>query len=281
MIASNAAWLVTGASAGIGREVVRQAVARGAKVAAAVRDPDSVADLVAMAPERVLAVKLDVTDSVAIASAVASTIARFGQIDVLVNNAGYGLMATVEEANDSAIRRLFDTNLFGAAELTRAVLPGMRARRSGMVANVSSTAGARGLPGNGYYSASKAALEAITEALAIEVAPLGIKAMIVAPGPIRTDFFNRSIDVADAGLDDYAGVADSRKAWLAMDGVQRGDPVRTARMIVDAVLSTEPPMRLVLGGTAVANASAALESRLAQIRACAEFAAQADFPEGE
>lgn len=278
VIAQDAVWLVTGASAGFGREIVREVAARGGRVAAAARDPASVADLVALAPDRVLAARLDVTSAAQIEAAVAATLGRFGRIDVLVNNAGYGLMATIEEGDDAAVRRLFETNLFGAATLMRAVLPGMRARRTGMVVNVSSTAGTRGLPGSGYYCASKAALESLTEALAAEVAPLGIGAMIVAPGPFRTAFFNRSIAVAETGLADYDHIATQRDAWLAMDGAQRGDPARGARIIVDTVLSADPPLRLLLGGMSVSGSTAAYEAKLAQVAACAAIAPLADFP---
>ena len=281
MIAADATWLVTGASAGFGRELVRAIAARGGKVMATMRDPAAGADLVALAPERVALATLDLTRAETIAPAVQAAYDRFGAIDVLVNNAGYGLMATIEEASDAEIRRQFETNLFGAAALMRAVLPAMRARRSGLVINVSSTAGSRGLPGSGYYSASKAALEALTEALAGETAALGIRAMIVAPGPFRTDFFSRSIAVAQTGLADYQAIADQRDGWLAMDGAQRGDPVRGAAMIVDAALSTNPPLRLLLGGMAVASATRAYQDRLAQVAHCADSAPRADFPEGE
>jgi NAD(P)-dependent dehydrogenase (short-subunit alcohol dehydrogenase family) len=274
MIAPDATWLVTGASAGFGREIVRAAAARGARVIATARNPDDVADL---ASDRVVAARLDVTRP----ETIAPLLERFGPVDVLVNNAGYGLMATVEEATEAEVQRQFATNLFGPAALVRAVLPAMRRRRSGLVINVSSTAGSRGLPGSGYYSASKAALEMLTEALALEVADLGLRAMIVAPGPFRTDFFSRSIDAPTAGLADYAPIAAQRAAWLALDGAQRGDPVRGAAMIVAAALSADPPARLLLGGQAVASAGGACRARLAQIERCADTAPLADFPEGE
>ncbi len=278
MIAADAVWLVTGASAGFGREIVHAAQARGARVLATARTLADVADL---ACDRVAPARLDLTRPDTIEPALALAQQRFGPIDVLVNNAGYGLMATVEEATDEAVRRQFETNLFGPAALVRAVLPAMRARRSGLVINVSSTAGSRGLPGSGYYSASKAALEMLTEALALEVAGLGLRAMIVAPGPFRTDFFRRSIDAPTAGLADYAPIAAQRAAWLALDGAQRGDPVRGAAMIVAAALSADPPPRLLLGGQAVASAGGACRDRLAQIERCADTAPLADFPEGE
>ena len=278
MIAADAVWLVTGASAGFGREIVHAAQARGARVLATARTLADVADL---ACDRVAPARLDLTRPDTIEPALALAQQRFGPIDVLVNNAGYGLMATVEEATDAAVRRQFETNLFGPAALVRAVLPAMRARRSGLVINVSSTAGSRGLPGSGYYSASKAALEMLTEALALEVAGLGLRAMIVAPGPFRTDFFRRSIDAPAAGLADYAPIAAQRAAWLALDGAQRGDPVRGAAMIVAAALSADPPPRLLLGGQAVASAGGACRDRLAQIERCADTAPLADFPEGE
>lgn len=274
-------WFVTGASAGFGRALVHEILARGDRLIATARKPADVAVLAALAPEQLLAVRMDITDAAQIAAAVAAAHDRFGAIDVLVNNAGYGLLSTIEEADDDAILRQFETNVFGPAALMRAVLPHMRARRSGFIVNVSSTAGARGIAGSGYYSASKAALEALTEAVAAETGEIGIRAMIVCPGPFRTDFFGRSIDAPESAIGDYAGIAAQRRAYTAMDGQQRGDPQRGARIIVETVLGDDPPLRLVLGGKALPTITGALEAKLADLVRSRSTAPQADFPEGE
>ncbi|WP_198351110.1 oxidoreductase [Flavisphingomonas formosensis] len=274
-------WFVTGASAGFGKALVREIVARGGNTVAAARRPDDVADLVALAPDRVLAARLDVTRPDEIAAAVESALARFGTIDVLVNNAGYGFLSTIEEAGEAEVRRQFETNVFGPAALMRALLPSMRARRRGFVVNVSSTAGARGFAGSGYYSASKAALEAMTEALAGEASALGIRAMIVSPGPFRTDFFGRSLDLPDGEIADYAEVAAQRRAYSASAGKQQGDPARAARIIVDMVAGDDPPLRLALGGRAHPTIIRAFEAKIADLARSEAIAPLADFPEGE
>lgn len=274
-------WFVTGASSGIGRALVRDIISRGHRTVAAARRPDDVADLVALAPDRCMAVPLDVTSGAAIDAAVAAVIDRFGAIDILVNNAGYGFLSTIEEADAQAVERQFATNLLGPAALMRAVLPGMRARRSGFVVNISSTAGARGFAGSGYYSASKAALEAMTESLAAEARDLGIRAMIVCPGPFRTDFFGRSIDLPDTEIADYAATLAQRRAYAAANGRQRGDPARGARIIIDTVLGNAPPLRLVLGTQAHPTIVAAHEAKIADLQWSETVAPLADFPEGE
>ncbi|WP_311267964.1 oxidoreductase [Sphingobium sp. WCS2017Hpa-17] len=274
-------WFVTGASAGFGRALVREIMARGDRVVAAARRPEDVADLVARAPDRCMAVQLDVTSGAAIDAAVTAAFDRFGAIDMLVNNAGYGFLSTIEEAEAQAVERQFATNVLGPAALMRAVLPGMRARRSGFVVNISSTAGARGFAGSGYYSASKAALEAMTEALAAEARDLGIRAMIVCPGPFRTDFFGRSIDLPDTEITDYTATLTQRRAYAAADGTQKGDPARGAKIIIDTVLGDAPPLRLVLGAQALPTIVAAHEAKIADLQWSETVAPLADFPEGE
>ena len=274
-------WFVTGASAGFGKAIVREVLARGGNAVAAARSPADVEELVAIAPDRVLAAKLDVTEAGEIDASVQAALGRFGAIDVLVNNAGYGFLSAIEEAGDDQVRHQFEVNLFGPAALMRAVLPGMRARRSGFVVNVSSTAGTRGFPGSGYYSGSKAALEALTESLAKEAATLGIRALIVEPGPFRTDFFGRSIRMPAREIGDYEAAVATRKMNVAADGQQRGDPARAARIIVDTVTSADPPMRLILGGRAYDTATQAFRDKLTDMERSRDLAAQADFPEGE
>ena len=274
-------WFITGASAGFGKALVREVVARGGNAVAAARNPADAEDLVALAPQRTLAVKLDVTEPNDITCSVQAAIDRFGAVDVLVNNAGYGFLSAIEEAGDTQVRHQFEVNVFGPAALMRAVLPDMRARRTGMVVNISSTAGTRGFAGSGYYSASKAALEAMTEALAREAESLGIKAMIVEPGPFRTDFFGRSIRLPEREIADYGGLAEQRRNYAALDGRQRGDPTRAARIIVETVLESNPPMRLILGGAAWETATQAFRDKLTDMERSREVAPRADFPEGE
>lgn len=272
-------WFVTGASAGLGEAIAQEAIVRGDRVVAAARDPGDVAALVEGHPDRVMAVRCDVSDAAQISASIAAATDRFGGIDVLVNNAGYGLLATVEEAQDSQIERQFAVNLMGPVRLMREVLPGMRARGRGMIVNVSSTAGSRGFAGSGYYSASKAALESLTEALAGEVRELGIRAMIVAPGPFRTKFMGRSIDTASTDIAGYRAIADQREFYLSMDATQSGDPERAARIIYDTVCSDDPPMRLPLGGGACATISGAYRDKITDIARSESIAPLADFPE--
>lgn len=281
MTLSGNTWFVTGASAGFGKALVREIVTRGGNAVAAARNVDDCADLVALAPDRVMAVTLDVTSPDQIAHAVAAALDRFGAIDVLVNNAGYGFLSTIEEASDVDVRRQFETNLFGPAALMRAVLPAMRARHSGFIVNVSSTAGSRGFAGSGYYSASKAALEALTEALAGEARELGIRAMIVTPGPFRTDFFGRSMSLPETEIADYATVIGQRRTYAASQGQQQGDPARGAAIIVDTVTGPNPPLRLVLGGKAQPTIVAAYQAKIADLAWSIDVAPRADFPKGE
>ncbi|MCG2840954.1 oxidoreductase [Sandaracinobacter sp. RS1-74] len=273
-------WLVTGASSGFGLALSRELLARGHRVAATARHPADIRRLAEIASEdRLLPLKMDITDNRQIESVVAGAVQRFGAIDVLVNNAGYGFLSTIEEAGDADVRRQFDTNVFGPAAMMRAVLPHMRAAGKGLVINFSSTAGTRGFAGSGYYSASKAALEALTEALAAEAGELGIRAMIVCPGPFRTDFFGRSMQLPATEIADYATTLAQRRSHVAASGTQGGDPVRAARIIVDTVEGGKLPMRLVLGGRALPTMRQALETKIADIEHSRQVAPLADFPE--
>lgn len=279
MTGQGSVWFVTGASSGLGKAIVIEASRRGQQVAAVARNAEDLAPIIAEAPDRIRAITCDVSDPAAIDAAVAEASVVFGGIDVLVNNAGYGFLSTIEEAGDEQIERQFAVNLFGPLRLVRQVLPGMRARGKGMIVNVSSTAGSRGIAGSGYYCASKAALESMTEALAGEIGPLGIRAMIVAPGPFRTDFMGRSLDQPVAPIEAYASVSDQRRRYIDTSGEQRGDPVRAARIIVDAILSDDPPMRLPLGSFACQTISNAYREKLTDIARSAALAPMADFPE--
>lgn len=246
--AADTTWLVTGCSSGFGREIALAALAAGARVAVTARRPGAVADICERYPDRSLALALDVTDAAQREAAVADTLARFGQLDVLVNNAGYGYVAAVEEGEDAAVRAMFETNFFGALHMTRAVLPHFRERGAGRILNNSSQAGLMANPGTGYYSASKYALEGLMEALGREVAPLGIQVVSVQPGAFRTDWAGRSMQRSPQRMEAYAGSVGKRLDMIeAIDGKQPGDPRRAAQLFVQLAIMADPPPTLVLG----------------------------------
>lgn len=238
------------------------------------------ADLAAEHGERALAVQLDVTDAGAIENAVAAAEARFGRIDVAVNNAGYGYLAAIEEGEDAAIRAQFETNVFGQINVTKRILPGMRARRSGHIVNISSLGGLVAFAATGYYHATKFAVEALSESLAQEVAPLGIKVTIVEPGAFRTDWAGRSMVEASTVVADYAQTAGKRREQTrAVTGRQPGDPARAALAIIKAIEAPEPPLRLLLGAPALRIARERLEALRFNFESWAETTLSADFPD--
>jgi NADP-dependent 3-hydroxy acid dehydrogenase YdfG len=251
-------WLITGCSTGLGRALAVAVLDRGDNAIVTARDVTRIEDLAANHPQTALAVPLDVTDTAQIADAVQSGIEKFGQIDVLVNNAGYGYRAAVEEGDDADVRALFDTHFFGTADMIKAVLPQMRARRSGTIVSLSSI-GARANPaGSGYYSAVKSAIEGLNGSLRKEVAPLGITAMVVEPGGFRTQ--------SSKVIDDYADTAGKRrKETDTTHGTQPGDPAKAAEAIITAVEAADTPEMLVLGTDAAATFRAALEAQLASL----------------
>jgi NAD(P)-dependent dehydrogenase (short-subunit alcohol dehydrogenase family) len=259
------AWLITGTSTGIGRALVQAALDHGDRVMATARDLSQIADLELLAPERVRIARLDVTDTDTVHAAVDAAQTAFGGIDVAVNNAGYGLLGAFEEHTDDELRAAFDTNLFGAMNVTRAVLPGMRRRRSGHIVQMSSVIGVTSGLGGAGYAGPKAALEAMSEALAAEVAHLGIGVTIVEPGPFRTAFGGRSLRWGRP-LPDYADViAPARRAFEASHGNQTGDPLRAAQAIVATVHEPDPPLRLPLGAEAYDWIRSYLRSRIDQL----------------
>ena len=271
-------WFITGASAGFGRALALEVLARGGRLVATARDPAALECLVAEAPERVVAARLDVTSREQIEAAKAAADARFGAVDVLVNNAGIGYLAAIEEGSDAEVRRLFDANVFGLAAVTRAFLPSMRARRCGTIVNISSIVGFRANAGVGYYAASKWAVEALSEALSKEIAPFGLKVLIVEPGPFRTDFAGRSLLRPAHTIDEYEAVVAIRAASQRGHAKQSGDPVRAASLIVDAVHAPEPQLRLILGASGYASVIGSVERRLQGLRQSEELAPLADFP---
>ena len=243
-------WLITGCSSGIGRETALAALAAGHQVAVTARRPETIADITAQTATtgRAIALPLDVTDRQQIADAVTATVEAFDGIDVLVNNAGYGYMSAVEEGEDHEVRRLFDTNYFGVVDTLKAVLPIMRRQRSGHVINISSMTGLVANPPNAYYSSTKFALEALTEALAKEVGPLGIKVSAIEPGAFRTDWGSRSMRETATPIEDYADNVGARKELIkAFADHLPGNPRRVADAVVMLAELSDPPLRLLLG----------------------------------
>jgi NAD(P)-dependent dehydrogenase (short-subunit alcohol dehydrogenase family) len=259
-------WLITGCSTGLGRALAQTVLAHGHNAVVTARNVNAVKDIAADFPGTALALPLDVTDKEQISSAVQQAQARFGGIDVLVNNAGYGYRAAVEEADDADIRQLFDTNLFGAVDMIKAVLPDMRAKRAGAILNISSI-GARISPaGSGYYSATKAALEGLSGSLHKELQPLGISVTAIEPGAFRTDFAGRSLTQSATAIRDYAETAGKRrKENDTVHGTQPGDPGKAAEAIIAVVESPNPPSLLVLGQDAYGAFAAVADAQRAEL----------------
>lgn len=271
-------WLITGCSTGLGRALAGSVIAAGHNAVVTARDAAAVADLTEAAPDRVLAVALDVTQPAQVAAAVQRARERFAHIDVLVNNAGYGYRAAVEEGDDAEVRALFETHFFGTVAMIKAVLPDMRARRRGAIVNISSI-GAQLTPvGSGYYAAAKAAIEGMSGSLRGELAPLGISVTIVEPGAFRTDFAGRSLVQSATLIDDYAATAGRRrKENDTMHGNQPGDPAKAGDAIIAAVESPEPPAFLLLGPDALAAYHYAADARAAEIEKWERLTSGTDF----
>lgn len=253
-------WFITGSSTGFGRASAEEVLAQGHKVVATARKPETLSDLVMQYPETARGLRLDVTDKDTVSQAVEEAVKEFGRIDVLVNNAGYGLMGALEEASDEQIRAQFETNVFGALNVMRAVLPQFRKQQCGHILNISSVGGFNAFPGTGYYTASKFALEGLSEALAGEAAHHGIRITIVEPGAFRTDFNGRSLHLPETRMTEYPAT-DEFVNWLKeMDGKQPGDPRKAAQAMIKVVESENPPLRLPLGEDAVTAIEAEIEA---------------------
>jgi NAD(P)-dependent dehydrogenase (short-subunit alcohol dehydrogenase family) len=273
----NPVWFITGCSTGFGRELATQALERGYRVVVTARKPDEVEALAAKGEALVL--KLDVTDQNQIDTAIKAAEKQFGGIDVLVNNAGIGYFAAVEESEEKEVRRMFEINVFGMGRMIQAALPGMRRRRKGFIVNISSVAGLRSFPSLGYYDATKFAVEGLSEALWQEVEPLGIKVMLVEPSGFRTDWAGRSANESKKQIADYAATAGVCRSEMRADsGKQPGDPVRAAKAIVEAVASLNPPHHLLLGNNAYEGATAKLEALAKEFKAWESVSRGADFP---
>ena len=271
-------WLITGCSTGLGRAFAEAVLARGDNAVVTARDTARIQDLADAHPDTALAVALDVTEDAQVSDAVAAAQDRFGGIDVLVNNAGYGYRAAVEEGEDDAVRTLFDTHVFGMVRMMKAVLPQMRSRRSGTIVNLSSI-GARVSPeGSGYYAAVKSAIEALTLSLRKEVEPLGITAMVVEPGAFRTDFAGRSLTQSAQPIGDYADTAGRRrKEHDTADGTQNGDPAKAAAALIDVVESGRAPYMLLLGNDASDSFRTALDALRSDVDAWESVSRSTDF----
>lgn len=275
---SSPVWFITGCSTGFGRELAKLTLDRGWPTVVTARDKSRLADLIA-GYDNALAVDLDVTDEGQIAAAVKAAEEKFGRIDVLVNNAGYGYQASLEEGEEREIRDMFDANVFGLFAMTRAVLPGMRARRKGHILNLTSQAGFIGFAGSGYYAATKHAVEGFSDALLAEVGPLGIKVTCVAPGPFRTDWAGRSLKQTPVKIKDYQDTVGKRLASTSdISGKQPGDPVRAGEAMIKAVEAANPPRHLVLGEIAYNGVTGKLKERLTEIEAWKDASISADFP---
>jgi len=275
-------WFITGASTGFGRLLAEEVLKASGKVIATARNVDKVKDLEAQYPQTAKALALDVTDAGQVDSAVTLAFAQFGQVDVLVNNAGYGVAGAIEEVSEAEFMPMFETNVFGLLRVTRAFLPHLRKQRSGHILNLSSIGGVVASPGMGYYNATKFAVEGLSEAVAGELAPLGIRVTIIEPGPFRTDFLGRSGVVAKARITDYDSTAGNmRKYFAENDGKQKGDPLRAVHAMMQVVESPEPPLRLLLGASALQRLRSKLANWEKEITAWEQVTLGADFPEGE
>ncbi|MGO1944814.1 MAG: oxidoreductase [Ancrocorticia sp.] len=270
-----ATWFITGCSTGFGRALAEEVLAAGHSAAITARNTDHLSDLASQYPQTVLVLPLDVTDQKQITAAARATLEHFGQVDVVVNNAGYGYRAAVEEATSAEIERLFATNFHGPVNVMKAFLPSMRARRSGMIINMSSMGARTHYQASGYYAATKSALEAVTGSLAKEIAPLEIKTMIVEPGSFRTDFSGRSIALGEVRIADYDETAGKRRAKKS--GTQPGDPAKAARVIIAAAEADDPPRLLLLGPDAYEKVVASLNADLAEVAQWQDVSCSTDF----
>jgi short-subunit dehydrogenase len=275
-------WFITGASTGFGRELAEQTLRAGHKVVATARKPEQLVDLADQYSDTCVVLPLDVTDQVSVDLAASAAISQLGRIDVLVNNAGYGLAGAVEEATETEFMPVFETNLFGLIRVTKAFLRQFRKQRSGHIVNLSSIGGLIGMPGWAYYNATKFAVNGFSEGLAAELEPLGIHVTIVEPGAFRTDFLGRSGVEAAARIADYDATAGkTREYFRTQTGKQKGDPVRGVAAIIAAVESPAPPKHLLLGSQALTRFRARLEQWQTSLAENEAATLGADFPDEE
>ena len=270
-------WLITGCSTGIGRGIAKAVLAKGDQAVVTARNTDKLKELSEAYPDTCLPVSLEMTDRESIRSCVKAATERFGNIDVLINNAGHGYRAAVEEGDDNDVEELFETNVFGPIALIKQVLPSMRHNESGVIINVSSIAAARSALGSGYYAASKAALELLSDALIKEVKPLGIKAMIVEPGAFRTAFYDDALKGTALKVDDYAKSGVKRREETVNARMQPGDPDKAGQVIVEVAEWDELPHTLLLGSDAVKAVRSTYENKLEEIARLEEVSKRTDY----
>ncbi|SAI70271.1 short-chain dehydrogenase [Bordetella ansorpii] len=271
-------WLITGCSTGLGKQLAEAVAARGDRLVATARSADSLRELGERYPDTVRRLALDVTRPGDAARAVALAQSAFGGLDVLVNNAGFGFIGAIEEAEPAEYRRVFEANVFGLIETTRAALPALRASAGARIVNLSSGAGIAGSAGSGYYNATKFAVEGLSEALAQELRPLGPKVIIVEPGPFRTEFLGRSMAAAARRIDAYAETGAARRHYRETnDGRQAGDPARAVAVMLLAIDAENPPLHLPLGPAAHRIAQNKLASFRADIDAWRDVSIATDF----
>ena len=275
-------WFITGASSGFGEALADYVLEQGDRVAATFRQPGQAAEFTKKIDGRTLGVVADVTNEAQVKAAVAEALARFGRLDVVVNNAGYGSLGSIEEVPAEEVHRQFDVNVFGALHVLRAVLPQLRQQRAGHVLNITSIGGLKTFPGVGIYNASKFALEAIGESLSQQVGPLGIKVTNIEPSGFRTKWAGESATVADTKIDDYqATVGENLRGIQGYSGRQPGDPVRAAKAMYDVVQLENPPLHLPLGKAAVKGAREKFAALVQELAQHADTGDAADFPAGE
>ncbi|MCA1956171.1 oxidoreductase [Zymomonas sp.] len=273
-----ATWLITGCSSGLGHEIAKAALDAGHNVIVTARQSKRLQDFVANYPDRALAVDLDITRKDQIDAVIQAANTAFGQIDILVNNAGYGYRAAIEEGDDKEVSNLFQTNVFGAVSMMKAILPTMREKRQGIIVNISSVAPYIASPGSGYYSATKLALEGVSAALRNEVKSLGIKVMTVQPGAFRTDFAGRSLHGAKTTIADYdLTVGPRRKSNDTTSGKELGDPVKAAHILLDVITGSNLPDHLLLGSDAVKWAKDAIYDKSQEINRWEAVSKKTDF----
>ncbi|WP_260706357.1 oxidoreductase [Edaphobacter flagellatus] len=279
---SDRVWFITGASTGFGRILAEEVLKRGERVVATARKVEQVKDLEEKFPGKALAVTLDVTKQEQVDAALAKTLERFGRVDVLVNNAGYGVAGAIEEVSEAELAPMYETNVFGLLRVTRTFLPQLRKQRSGHILNLSSIGGLTAGPGWGLYQSTKFAVEGLSEALAQEVAPLGIKLTIVEPGPFRTDFLGRSGVEAAKRIHDYDATAGNARRYMnEQDGKQPGDPLKAVQAMIQVVDEENPPLRLLLGAGALKRVREKIDRWQKELAAWEPVTVGADFPPGQ
>ncbi|PHK25267.1 short-chain dehydrogenase [Nostoc linckia z15] len=271
-------WLVTGASKGLGLALVKQLLATGQNVAATSRNTEALVAAAGGAQDKLLALYADLADDASVKDAIAKTVERFGAVDVVINNAGYGIGGSLEELTDEEVRQSFDVNVFGTINVIRNVLPYMRKQKSGHIINISSIAGFAASTGWAAYAATKFAVTGLTEVLADDVRELGITATVVLPGGFRTSFLDKdSIVIAGKSIEDYAAMREAQSRLLQLDGKQAGNPDKAAELIIKTAFEENPPLRLILGSDAYRRATVKAETLQKEIEAGKDIATSTDY----